>query len=318
LKGFDWQEFPLVPYCDQVIAKISMKDLRRLTERAKTAVATDESRPILTGINLVIKDNTLTVAAADGFRLVVDSAPVTDGVEGTYLVPGRILCDFVGIADKDDEVIEIRARGEWKSKTVTDPDTEVTSEVSWYVAKFIQFASPFISVTCSILDGKFPQYEEIIPKNPNVFVTVDRKELLAGLKSALVFKKRENFPGCILRIGAEYPREELNVFAQSAELGDSEAIVKAEFIGHMVHMMINIHYLTDAVKNLTGDTVNLEFTAGRMSPLRITEDTLTQVVMPMHIGDTKDKTWTVRFVAPEAQLVADAIAEEIASEGEDA
>lgn len=254
----DIDEFPAEQECDQHVATISSELLNQLVRRTAFSAATDESRPILTGIKLEMADGKLTMAAADGFRLAVSSATVGNESEFYAVIPARGM-GLLSAFRSGDISISIPERG------------DVTR---------VMFAGNDLSITLNTLLGKFPDYRMIIPEVLPTSATANRHELLRAARIA----------GMFARDAANIVKLELGDYAVrvsgAASEGDSGlADVSAEVTNPGLTIAFNGKYLTDALASIPGDEVLAEFgDPGSPAMFRRPGETDSLgVVMPMHL-----------------------------------
>jgi len=276
--GIDYAEFPILPNCDTLVAKIPLAELKRVVKRCYVAAANDDTRPILTGIYIEVKDGLVTFTSADGFRLSHDSIKGTDTTDGTYLVPASVLNEFVKTASEPE--VEIRAQ----IKRVHEAEKGGTM-VEKDIVSTVAFVCGPIEMGAQVIDGRYPDYTQIIPKDTPVSVTVDREELKSAIKAALVFKKSGDHHGGFLAVKPDDPTT-LVVSASDPDLGDTEIKLSAGFVGYSVSMLMDLKYLQDMVNVLTTAQVTIQFqpfVGGKTAkPIKVVENDFVHVIMPMH------------------------------------
>ena len=275
IRGIDPDEYPLLPAADTVLCEMAGSNLIQLIKRVTPAAAKDESRPILTGVCLDFDDKKVTAAAADGFRLAIDAAPIdrdcrvevtekeeTKQVPQSFIIPARVLVEV--------------------ARTIDEKETVVISAKS----NTIFFSTDRVSVSSQIIDGKFPPYTALIPKNSPVSVTVDRAVLLRAIKAASVFA-RDTANIIILSTKMSTTDETpstLVVSSHAAETGENEGEIDARVTGGDLEVAFNSRYLLELLGVLTSNDVTLYLTDAA-KPGLVTEGSYTFVVMPMHIAD---------------------------------
>ncbi len=283
MRGIDAAEFPVLPRCDTVIGTMGGADLKRVIERCLFAAATDESRPVLTTLCFIVKDGLITVVAADGFRLSVDTIRTHTETNGTYLIPAALFKDLYRHIEDDAEIVMRAAMKEVKHKSKDQAVETTTIEPNT-----VEFEVGPIVMGSQVVDGKYPDYTQIVPKSTPILATVNRKEMLAALKAALVFLKKSDYKGGMFSIRANQPNIML-VESHDAELGDARCEVEVSpFVGYNMRMAFNMTYLTDALNACHDDLVTIGFQPLAVKqidpPLKIVEGNFIHVVMPMR-GD---------------------------------
>ncbi len=271
IKGIDAHEFPVVPSAgdDEAGIKLEPETLRTMIDQVVLAAATDESRPILTGVLVQFDEDNLTMAAADGFRLSVKSAPLgqTLGEPTEVIIPARALMELSRISADQEEPIEL----------IITP-----------ARKQVLFHLQNIDLVSQLIEGKFPDYNQIIPKG---YATRSVLETSSFLKAARVSHLFARDSANIIKLevvpaGDELMNGRITLVATSAELGDNVADIDASIEGDPLEIAFNAKYLIDVLSVIDSPQVALETTAasspGVIRP--IGDDQFTHVIMPMHIS----------------------------------
>ena len=146
IKGIDAQEFPIIPTPEGTgHILIEPETLARMINQVAFAAATDESRPMLTGVLTKFVQDQLTMAAADGFRLSVRcatvSTPVSDPVQ--ILIPAKALTELVRVSGSQEDPIEV---------TISPTRNQIL------------FRLENTDLVAQLIDLQFPDYDQIIPK----------------------------------------------------------------------------------------------------------------------------------------------------------
>jgi DNA polymerase-3 subunit beta len=270
IKGIDAQEFPPLPVPDMEGAvQLNVVDFREMIHQVAFAASTDEARPVLMGVLVIVDRDHITMAAADGFRLSVRSAslsmPASQPVN--IIVPARALSELARIASDGEETISMvvpKGRGQVIFRV---KDAELVSQ---------------------LIDGTFPDYQQIIPRSYKSRTLVSTASLLKACKQAEIFA-REGSNVARLDIKAahgEMEPSEVEISATSEETGKNETIVEATVDGSGVLIAFNVKYLREALEVIRTPNVALETSAanapGVIRP--VGEDDFLHVIMPMHLG----------------------------------
>jgi DNA polymerase-3 subunit beta len=261
VKGIDADEFPAIPVAgERPTTRIPQRVLRQALNETTFAAASDEARPILTGVLCRFEGDQLTLAAADNYRIAVKTIPTLDPVEETSIVvPARSLNELSRIlADVDDPVDLVLA----PSKNQ------------------ILFHLEGIDLVSRLIDGQFPNYQQVLPKGHTTRTVIDREELLKAVRlAALIASSAAN----IVKLGVGVEGEPAVVVSAAAEIGDNEGRVEAVVEGDGTTIAFNARYLADVLQNVTADQFALELN-GPLSPgvfRPIGDDAYTHVVMPV-------------------------------------
>jgi DNA polymerase-3 subunit beta len=271
IKGVDASEFPAVPTADTMAGQNTMTleadSFRAMIEQSVFAAATDESRPILTGVQAQFHQGGLTLAAADGFRLAVVSADVGADLDDavTIVIPARALSELNRISTEQEDPIEM---------TITPARNQIL------------FHLTDIDLVSQLIEGNFPDYNQIVPKNYATRTLVGTAELLQAVKVAQLFARdAANIVRFKVVPGSELTPGQLIVAGTSAEFGDNVSELDAQIEGDEIEIAFNARYMIDALSVVGTPEVALE-TSTNSSPgvLRpVGGGDFLCVVMPMHI-----------------------------------
>jgi DNA polymerase-3 subunit beta len=231
------------------------------------AAATDESRPILTGVLAKFHQGGLTLAAADGFRLSVSSADVgVDLDEATStIIPARALAELRRVSVDQEEPIEL---------ILTPQRNQILFHLS---------SADLVS---QLIEGAFPDYNQIVPKGHTTRAIVGTQELLKAVKVAFLFARdAANIIRFNIVPGSELTPGQIVITGTSAEFGDNVVEIDASIEGDEIEIAFNARYMIDALSVMGTAEVALE-TSTPSSPgvLRpVGGGDFLCVIMPMHI-----------------------------------
>jgi DNA polymerase III subunit beta len=270
IKGIDAQEFPPMPVPDMDGAvQLNVVDFREMIHQVAFAASTDEARPVLMGVLVVVDGDQITMAAADGFRLSVRSATLSSPTPQAVniIVPARALSELARVASDGEEIISMvvpKGRGQ------------------------VVFRMKDVELVSQLIDGTFPDYQQIIPRKYSSRTLVSTASLLKACKQAEIFA-RDGSNVARLDIKAaqgEMEPSEVEISATSEETGKNETIVEATVDGGGVLIAFNVKYLREALEVIRTPNVALETSApnapGVVKP--VGEDGFIHVIMPMHLG----------------------------------
>ncbi len=266
--GTNPDDFPPVPSVEGgATAVIPADSLRGSVERVVFAAAQDDSRPVLTGVKMDIEGSSYTLAAADGFRLAVQTGKLqgeSDADVGV-IVPARTLAEVQRLLGDQSPDIEIKV-------------TEAKSQAL--------FRLDNIEIVTQLVQGSFPDYEKLIPSGHSTMVTVDLQDFLQAARAASIFARDGS--GIIrLFMNADEGGSdgEMRVESRAEEVGGNSGVIAAKIEGEESKVAFNSKFLTDVLSVLSGDEVSLETTTpsspGVVRASR--HEGYTHVVMPMFV-----------------------------------
>jgi DNA polymerase III subunit beta len=261
LRGIEADEFPVIPAAgDRPTTQVSQKALKRALSEVSFAAASDETRPILTGVLTKLAGQTLTLAAADNYRIAVKTLDMLQSVEETsVVVPARSYNELMRILGDTDEPADI-ILAQAKNQVIIKVDTT--------------------EVVSRLIDGQFPNYQSVLPTSHSTRALVDRNELLKAVRlSALIASSAAN----VVRMGFGEDGSTGITIAAAADVGDAEGQVEAKLEGDPVTIAFNARYLVEALQNMEADELAIEL-SGPLAPgvLKPVDDpAYVHVIMPV-------------------------------------
>jgi len=261
VKGIDADEFPAIQTAgERPTTRIAQNVLRRALAETAFAAASDEARPILTGVLAKFEGDQLTLAAADNYRIAVKTIPILDAVpETSVVIPARALNELARVlADVDDpvDVILAGARNQ------------------------VLFHIDGIDLVSRLIDGQFPNYQQVVPSSHTTRAILDREELLRAVRpAALIAHESANIVK--LQIGGD--GESGITVSANAEVGDHVGQVEAAVEGDGTTIAFNARYLADVLTNVDADQFAIELN-GPLSPgvfRPVSDSQYVHVVMPV-------------------------------------
>jgi DNA polymerase-3 subunit beta len=262
---FNLQTLPAADYPrigqgqDQVqVLTLPQRDLRGLLKSAEFAMAQQDIRYYLNGMLLVIDKGTLQAVATDGHRLSWASLAIPGDFERREVILPR------------KTVLEL-------GKLLADVDAPVTIDI---LANQVRFGFANVELTSKVVDGKFPDYNRVIPTGHSKQIELPRVELLAALQRAAILSN-EKFRGVRLVLGPD----QLKIICTNSEQEEAEEELEVGYQGDTLDIGFNITYLLDVLQNMAMERVVLAFGDANSSALITVpdRDDYKYVVMPMRI-----------------------------------
>jgi len=267
IKGIEADEFPVVAVIGEApTTAIPSRALREALTEVVFAAASDESRPILTGVLTRFAGETVTLAAADNYRIAVRTLAVARPVaaELTIVVPARSYAELVRILPDSDDPIEV---------TVTPNRSQALFHVEG------------TDLVSRLIEGQFPNYEPVVPKRDawTARAVVDRETFLAGARRASIFA-RDSANIVKVEVGGDgSDGAGVAITAHAADVGDNADSLEAAVEGSPTTIAFNARYLIDVLANLGSDEAALEL-SGPLAPgvIRgVGKDDYVHVIMPV-------------------------------------
>jgi DNA polymerase-3 subunit beta len=269
IKCIDAQEFPPLPVREMEGAiLLNVADFKDMISQVVFAASVDEARPVLMGVLVTAEKDTITMAAADGFRLSVRKGtlyqPALQPV--TAIIPARALGELARVASDGNEIISMvmpKGRGQ------------------------VVFRMKEVEVVSQLIDGTFPDYQQIIPRSYKSRTILSTPALLKACKQAEIFAREgSNVARLDIKSAGDLEPGVVEISAQSEETGSNETVIAATIDGVGLLIAFNVKYMREVLEVIKSPNVALETSAsnapGVIRP--VGDDNFLHVIMPMHLG----------------------------------
>ncbi len=271
IKGLDAQDFPLIPPAGtENKLLLEPSELRAIIGQVAFAAATDESRPVLTGVLARFDNSKFTLAAADGFRLSVRNGNLANGSNGaaatSVIIPARALIELGRIIGDEEEPIEVTITKNRNQAVFHTSQTELVTQ---------------------LVEGSYPDVLALIPKAHQTRTVVGTVEFLKAVRLASFFARdASNIVRVAVEPGGDLTPGRVVVSATSAEMGDQVGEIDATVDGPALEIAFNAKYLAELLGVVDSAQVALETNSpekpGVFKP--VGSDEFVHVIMPMHIS----------------------------------
>jgi DNA polymerase III subunit beta len=268
IKGIEADEFPPIPTVaerDPVIT-LPADMLREAIDQVAFAAAGDDSRPVLAGVLIRLRGNEAVFAAADGFRLAkrIITLPEPVATSQELIVPARALSELARIIGDAESV----------ALSVTPEGNQVL------------FHTESTDLVSRLIDGKFPDFERIIPTDHTTRAVLETQELTKAVKLASFFANAsQNIVKITVEPGGDMGPGKLVISANAAEVGDNTGELDGMVQGEGGQIALNVKYLAEALNAMKTAQVVLETqtpqSPGVLKP--VGQEGYVHIVMPMTI-----------------------------------
>ena len=235
LLGLPKDEFPSFPNIKfNESWRVRSGELQKLISHTSFAVSTEESRPILNGVLWELRPEQMRMVATNGHRLAKMQVPIkSSGMPSADLiVPPKALEQIRRLFPADEE-LEI-ARGE----------------------NHLGFRSPFTAVYTRLIEGPYPNYEQVIPKDNDKYAIADKGALISALKRMSVIASDQTH-----RIRMSFNAGMVKFSVQTPDLGDAQDELPVRYEGDQLDIGFNASYLLEILRFMPTDEVRLTFRA---------------------------------------------------------
>lgn len=256
LNGISADEFPTIPKIKgEEVLEINGQLLKSAISQVGFAASFDESRPILTGVYFVTDEKILKMVATDSYRLAEKIIKIPSKKKIHFVIPIKTIQELHRIISGPEEV----------KMVVSDNQ--------------VMFVLPDIELISRIIEGEYPDYEQIIPKTFKTKAVLATHELADTVKTASFFA-RENANN----IKISFKKGMVEIKATSSQLGNFKSHLEGRVTGEDNEISFNARYLLDALGGIEDDEVSLEM-VGKLNPGIIKpeskESDITYIIMPL-------------------------------------
>jgi len=253
-------EYPNIePIEAPVSLRLPQAQLKQLIENTQFAMAQQDVRYYLNGLLLEISPKGVTTVATDGHRLAYSRVETETGVDDTrqVIIPRKGVVELHRLLETDETPVEIQIG-----------------------KNHIRLILPSVTFTSKLIDGKFPDYQQVIPSNPGRSVVANRDNLHQVFNRIAVLSN-EKFRGMRLQLEQNLLRASVH----NPEQEEAEEEIEVNYGGEEFEIGFNIGYFMDALSAIRGDEVSISFTDSNHSCLvqGLKDDQSRYVIMPMRL-----------------------------------
>jgi len=260
IKGIPASEFPTIPQVSpEFEAEVNGSKFKQALAQTIYAAALDETRPVLAGVLMRVSGNEMKLAATDSYRLAEKTMPLDKKVEKSIevVIPARTMLELARLIDDGDGVLNIKIGENQIAFSIGD---------NYLVSR--------------IIEGAYPDYEQIIPKESPITALVKKGELANAMKmSALFARDTAN------NIKLKFAGKELEVLAESPQLGENHSTMPADIKGGELDISFNAKYILDGLPVIEGEEIEISL-VGKLNPCVIkspNDKTFVYIVMPLRV-----------------------------------
>ena len=254
------EDFPVIDTKSKLFGfKLQQKELKHLIDKTSFAMAFQDVRFYLNGLLLEITPQSIKTVATDGHRLAICSLDAETNVsdDTSIIIPRKGVLEIARLLEDSNEEVEV-----------------VVGE------NFIRVIFSDVIFTSKLVDGKYPNYDSVIPKNTDKQIHADKMSLKQCLIRTSILSN-EKYRGIKLEISSGY----LKATANNPDHEEAEDEIPIDYDGDSVEIGFNVNYLLDAISALDTDTVELNITDANGSTLvkSVDSNDCQYVVMPMRL-----------------------------------
>lgn len=236
-------EFPELPEINENLTiSVNQNILKNMIKGTSFAIAQDETRPILQGILFEVKNKNLNLVALDGYRLAIRNEFLDTDINMEVVIPGKTLNEVSKILEDVDDIVNIT-----------------------FTNNHILFNLEKTKIISRLLEGKFINYNSLLPQEHKLLVNINRQELQNAIERASLMAKDGNTN----LIKLDLQQDNL-IITSNSQLGKVREEISIKLQGEDIQIAFNSKYLLDVLKNVEADEVIMKMTSG-ISPCVIEE-----------------------------------------------
>ncbi len=258
IHGIAAEEFPELPAIEATTSyELAADILKRAIQQTVVVASRDDTRPVLTGVYAHTYDGVLYFAATDGYRLAERELMKVDG-EIDAIIPAQTLQDVLRVLSDEIKTIQM----------VVDDNQ-------------IRFLVENIEITSRLIDGKFVDYRQLIPKTTDITADVPKDEFVRITKMASLFARDS---GGSVTVKTNAKAKELSIHSVASQLGENTSVIETN-VNADGQVTLNSRYLLEALNCIDEDSVDFAF-SGKLSPCVLKTKTTqktsyTHIIMPL-------------------------------------
>lgn len=263
IKSHTADEFPIIPKIQsQKEALVDCFDLKEGLQQVAAMTAVSEARPEISGVLFNFSKKSLKLAATDSFRLAEKNIFIESSFEEKIILPQKTALELTRVlADK-----ESLSKKEEKIKIIIGPGQAM-------------FDAGHIQVVSRLIDGQYPDYQQIIPASFQTKITTSKDELVKAIRIASLFSGKINEAKIVIFPGKNI----MEISSQSADIGENKTQINAEAEGKSQEISFNWRYLLDGLNNIGSKNIFLGMNsdAGPTAIKPVGDENYLYVVMPI-------------------------------------
>ena len=264
IKGVNPEEFPILPQIE-TLEKISLssEDLCSSLRKIVGIPSPSLGRPEISGILFSFEKDNLKLVATDSFRLAEKKIKLFSPIEKSYslILPQNTAKEIIGIFEKEE------------------------GEINFYLSQNQIFVESLakelpqrkILFTSKLIDGEYPNYQEVVPKKFKTSVILDREEFLTQIRSASLFSGKINE----VKLNIKQKEGVVEVLSQNPDYGEFKSQIFSKIEGEDISISFNYRFLIEGVSSIDEKEINLLLTDAEGPAVLKSSETYFYVLMPI-------------------------------------
>ena len=238
IQGFNPEEFPLIPeFKNLEFMEVDNKKLCQGLSQIVDIASPSQSRPEISGIYFILSKNIIKIIATDSFRLAEKSIILEKPVQKdiSFILPQKPAREIMNILGEKEGNVKIF----------------FSSNQVMFEAPMKESPHPQIQIISRLIEGEYPNYEEIIPTKFKTHIIIKRDDFLNKIKAAALFSGKINE----VKIKIKPEVKEVEIFAQNPDIGENQSSLSAKIEGDPIEVSFNYKFLIDGLLNIKSSEV---------------------------------------------------------------
>jgi len=269
LKGLAAEDFPIIPKIkDKPIIKIKGHILKNSFSQVVEMVSFSESRPEISGVYMNFDKNTIKLAATDSFRLAEKNIEVKNSQQlkgQSIIIPQRTIQELIRILGEKE--LSTNKQGQEAEVILSGNQVLFNLEEAQIISRLIE--------------GQYPDYQQIIPDSFQTEVVIGREELINNIKIASLFSGKINN----IKLAINSKKSLIEITAKDVDIGENKSQIETKIKGKDIEIIFNYRYLLDGLNNILSDKIilGLNTNANPIVIRPVGDDSYTYLVMPIKV-----------------------------------
>lgn len=242
IQGYNPEDFPIIPGFDDLeYVEIDSKKFYTGLSQVIDIASQSQSRPEISGIYFSFSKNSIKIVATDSFRLGEKNIHLEEPLknlkkqEHSFILPPKSAREIMNILENKDGLIKVY----------------FSSNQTLFELPMKEAKHPQVQITSRLIEGEYPNYQDIIPTKFKTNIILKRDEFLNQVKTASLFSGKVNE----VKIFANTEKQEVEIFAASQDLGESKSILPVKIEGDSINVSFNYKYLIDGILNIKSSEI---------------------------------------------------------------
>lgn len=260
INGLPAEDFPPLPtFKERQVIQLPQPKLKNMIRRTSFAASTDEGRYMLHGLFFSFKEHKVTTVATDGRRLALTEEEVEqeEAAPVEFVVPSKAVSELARLL-QDTGMVQLRHLENQAQFTLLPENGDPTV------------------LTTKLVEGTYPNYQQVIPRECRERVTLQREEFLHALRRAEIMTTEKNSAAKL-----QFARNQLVITTSAPEVGEAREVLSINYKGADLLIAFNPKFLIEALTTLDTDEVYFELTDELSPAVLKSNDPFLYVVMPM-------------------------------------